>query len=159
MHVKSKEHPIMQNTIANDKLLEFVKEKEAVFAKNYKDMIKKGDTFVQYKPRHSMIFMKVNEVEHTEPMDFCIVTRHILDAKGLNVQRRFPMAAPNGEFFSFQPIQCKIHKEAVALMRDCDDKIKGSSSDSEKKSFAQKCRRKLVGLIKRNEMLNDTFGV
>ena len=138
----------MQNTVAIDSLSEDVKENEMVLAKGDKGIIKKGDTFVQYKPRHSMIFMKVNDVEHTETMDFCTVTWHMLDAKGLNVQSRFPMAAPNGVLSDFSPIGHKIHKEAVALMSDCDDKIKGSYSDSEKKSLAQNCRKKLVRMIK-----------
>lgn len=111
-------------------------------------MIKKGDTFVKHQPRQTMIFMKVNDVEHTDSMDFCTVTWHMFDAKGLNVQSRFPMAAPNGVFSSFAPIERKIHKDAVALMCDCDAEIKDSSSDSEKNSFAQKCRRKLIRMIK-----------
>lgn len=138
----------MQNTVAKDSLCEDFKENEMVLVKGNKGIIKKGDTFVQYKPRHSMIFMKVNDVEHTETMDFCTVTWHMLDAKGLNVQSHFPMAAPNGVFLGFAAIERKTHSEAVALMRDCDDKIKGSYSDREKKSLAQNCRRKLVNMIK-----------
>lgn len=140
----------MQNTVATDSLSEDFKENEMVLAKGDKGIIKKGDTFVQYKPRHSMIFMKVNDVEHTETMDFCIVTWHILDAKGLNVQSRFPMAAPNGVFSGFAAIERKTHSDAVALMRDCDDKIKCSYSDSEKKILTQKFRRKLINMIKMN---------
>ena len=133
----------MQNTIAKDTLREYVRGSEVV--------LKKGDTFVQYKPRHTMIFMKVNDVEHTEAMDFCTVTWYMLDAKGLNVQSRFPMAAPNGVFSGFAPIERKIHKETVALMRDCDAKIADANSEIEKKSLAQKCRRKLIRLIKQTE--------
>ncbi len=140
----------MQNTIAKDTFREYVKENEVVLAKDDKGMIRKGDTFVQYQPRHSMIFMKVNDVEHADSMDFCTVTWHMLDAKGLNVQSHFPMAAPNGVFSGFAAIERKTHSEAVALMRDCDDKIKGSYSDSEKKSLEQKCRKKLIRMIKCN---------
>ena len=140
----------MQNTVATDSLSEDFKENEMVLAKGDKGIIKKGDTFVQYKPRHSMIFMKVNDVEHTETMDFCTVTWHILDAKGLNVQSRFPMAAPNGVFSGFAAIERKTHSDSVALMRDCDDKIKCSYSDSEKKILTQKFRRKLINMIKMN---------
>lgn len=138
----------MQNTIAKDSLSKNVKENEMALAKGNNGIIKKGDTFVQYKPRHSMIFMKVNDVGHTETMDFCTVTWHMLDAKGLNVQSHFPMAAPNGVFLGFAAIERKTHSEAVALMRDCDGKIKDSYSDSEKNSLAQNCRRKLVNMIK-----------
>ena len=52
----------MQNTIAKDSLSKNVKENEMALAKGNNGIIKKGDTFVQYKPRHSMIFMKVNDV-------------------------------------------------------------------------------------------------
>ena len=121
-----------------------------MLVKDDKSMIRKGDTFVQYQPRRTMIFMKVNDVEDTESMDFCTVTWHMMDAKGLNVQSRFPMAAPNGTFSGFAAIERKTHSDAVALMRDCDDKIKGAYSDSEKKSLAQNCRRKLVNMIKTN---------
>ncbi len=140
----------MQNTITKDTLREYVMRNEAEPAKDDKSMIQKGDTFVQYRPGHIMIFMKVNDIEHTEAMDFCTVTWNILDAKGLNTQSRFPMAAPNGVFYNFAPIERKIHKDAITLMRDCDAKIKGASSDSEKKFLAQKCRRKLIRLIKTN---------
>ena len=138
----------MQNTVAKDTLSGYAREDVLVSAKGETGMIKKGDAFVQYQPRHNMIFMKVNDVEHTESMDFCTVTWYMLDAKGLNVQSHFPMAAPNGVFLGFAAIERKTHSEAVALMRDCDDKIKGPYSDSEKKSLAQNCRRKLVNMIK-----------
>ena len=121
-----------------------------MLVKDDKSMIRKGDTFVQYQPRRTMIFMKVNNVEHTESMDFCTVTWHMMDTKGLNVQSRFPMAAPNGAFSGFAAIERKTYSDAVALMHDCDGKIKGSYSDSEKKSLAQNCRRKLVNMIKTN---------
>ena len=134
-------------TIDKQTLREYVKENEVVLAKGDKGTIKRGDTFVQYEPRCAMIFMTVNDVEHTESMDFCTVTWHMLDAKGINIQRRFPMAAPNGVFFDFTSIQRKIHKEAITLMRDCDAMIKCASSDSEKKALAQKCRRKLIRII------------
>lgn len=130
----------MTNTSTEENLHNYFSESDEV--------ISKGDTFVQYQPRHTIIFMKVNDVEHTESMDFCSVTWHLLDIKGLNVQSHFPMAAPNGMFWGFAPIERTIHKEALALMRDCDAKIKVSSSDSEKKYFVQKCRRKLIRMIK-----------
>ena len=138
----------MQKSIAKDTLREYVMRNEVAFEKDDMSMIKKGDTFVQYEPRHTMIFMTVNDVEHTESMDLCTVTWYILDAKGLNVQSRFPMAAPNGVFCNFAPIERKIHKNAVTLMLDCDTQIKGASSDNEKKFLAQKFRRKLIRLIK-----------
>ncbi len=140
----------MQRTIVKETLREYVEENDVVLSKGYNGTIKKGDTFVQYEPRRTIIFMTVNDVEHSESMDFCTVTWHMLDAKGLNVQRRFPMAAPNGMFFCFTPIKRNIHKEAVILMRDCDVEIKAVGSDSEKKALAQKCRRKLIRLVKYN---------
>lgn len=146
--MKVNKHSIMQNTIGEDTLRECVMRNEVVLAKDDKGIIKKGDTFVQYKPRHTMIFMKVNNVEHTESMDLCTVTWYMLDAKGLNVQSRFPMAALNGVFLDFNSISCDVHKKALAIMRECDAKIKDSHSADEKKSLAQKCRRKLVKLIK-----------
>ena len=142
----------MQNTIAKDTLREYVKRNEVVLKKGDKGVIKKGDTFVKYQPRQTMIFMKVNDVEHTESMDFCTVTWYILDAKGLNVQSRFPMAALNGVFSSFVPIKRMKHKDAVALMRDCDAEIKSASTNSDKKALAQKCRRKLVRLVNSNSI-------
>lgn len=146
--MKQEETATMQNTAAKDTLRKYVKEDEIALTKGNEGMLKKGDTFVQYEPRHSIIFMIVNYVEHTKSMDFCTVTWHILDAKGINVQRRFPMAAPNGMFSGFLPIKRIIHKEAVTLLLDCDDKIKVANSDSEKKALVQKYRRKLIGLTK-----------
>lgn len=138
----------MQNTVAKDMLCGYAREDVLVSAKGETGMIKKGDAFVQYQPRHNMIFMKVNDAEHTESMDFCTVTWYMLNDKGLNVQRRFPMAAPNGAFLGFTSIECKVYKDAVALMRDSDAKIKGTCSDSEMKSLAQKCRKKLIRMVK-----------
>lgn len=58
--------------------------------------IRKGDAFVQMEP-HPLVFMEVNELEEsTENMDICIVTWYTFNEKGLNVQRRFPMAARDG---------------------------------------------------------------
>ena len=54
--------------------------------------IRKGDAFVQMNP-HPLVYMEVNEVEGcTDSMEFCIVTWYTFNEKGLNVQRRFPMA-------------------------------------------------------------------
>ena len=58
--------------------------------------IRKGDAFVQIEP-HPLVFMEVNELEEsTENMDICIVTWYTFNEKGLKVQRRFPMAARDG---------------------------------------------------------------
>lgn len=74
--------------------------------------IRKGDAFVQMK-LHPLVFMEVNEVEEsTENMDICIVTWYTLNEKGLNVQRRFPMAARAGKFSKFEPISRSLLKDA-----------------------------------------------
>ena len=81
---------------------------------------KKGDAFVEMAP-HPLVFMEVNEVEeYSVNMDICIVTWYMLDEKGLNVQRRFPMAARDGKFSDFEPISRKLLKEAKGLMRQYD---------------------------------------
>ena len=112
----------MRNTIAKDTLREYVMRNEVVLAKGDKVMIKKGDTFVKYQPRQTMIFMKVNDVEHTDSMDFCTVTWHMLDAKGLNVQSRFPMAHPMACFLVSPQLNVRytrmlLHLCVTAMLR------------------------------------------
>lgn len=110
--------------------------------------IRKGSTFVQYEPRKTLIFMIVNEVEERTPsMDFCIVTWYIIDYRGLNVQRRFSMAARDGEFSCFVLISRRLHRDAVSFMRQCDKEIKASETIDDKKLIASRCRCKLVKMI------------
>lgn len=110
--------------------------------------IRKGGTFVQYEPRKTLVFMIVNEVEERTPsMDFCIVTWHIIDYRGLNVQRRFSMAAPDGKFSSFVPIPRRLHRDAVSFMRQCDKEIKASNTVEAKMLLASKCHSKLVKMV------------
>ncbi|MBR2018263.1 MAG: hypothetical protein IKA00_13410 [Prevotella sp.] len=48
-------------------------------------------------------------------MEFCIVTWYTLNEKGLNVQRRFPMAARDGKFSNFEPISRSLLKFATPI--------------------------------------------
>lgn len=98
---------------------------------NITPRFKKGDAFVQMDP-HPLVFMEVNEVEGcTDSMEFCIVTWYTLNEKGLNVQRRFPMAARDGKFSNFEPISRSLLKEAKRLLRQYDADVKLSTVKSE----------------------------
>lgn len=113
--------------------------------------IKKGDTFVQYQQKRPITFVVINEVEESnERMDFCCVSWYSWYSHGINIQRRFPMAARDGQFFNFMSIPRKLFKEAVKLMRDCDAAMKAmdESEKEAKKSKYTSCRRKLVRMIK-----------
>ena len=113
--------------------------------------IKKGDAFVQYRQKRPITFMVINEVdESNEHMDVCKVSWYSWYSHGINIQRRFPMAARDGQFFDFTPIPGKLFKEAVKLMRDCDADIKtmDESEKEAKKAKYTSCRRKLVRMIK-----------
>ena len=108
---------------------------------------KKGDAFVEMAPR-PLVFMEINEVEKsTENMDFCIVTWYMLDEKGLNAQRRFPMAARDGKFSDFEPISRRLLKEAKSLMRQYDADVKQLTDRKEVKSLYQEYNRKLIELL------------
>ena len=89
---------------------------------------------------HPLVFMEVNEVEEsTENMDICIVTWYTFNEKGLNVQRRFPMAARAGKFSNFGPISRSLLKETKRLLRQYDSDVK------------------LPGLATSKEMLKSIF--
>ena len=109
--------------------------------------IQKGDAFVQMTP-HPLVFMEVNEVEgNAGNKDFCIVTWYLLDEKGLNVQRRFPMIAVDGEFCNYEPISRKLLKDAKSLMRQYDADVKLLTVKAEAKSLYNNYTRKLIKLL------------
>lgn len=108
---------------------------------------RKGDAFVEMPPR-PLIFMEINEVEKSpENMDFCIVTWYMLDEKGLNAQRRFPMAARDGTFSDFESISRRLLKEAKSLMRQYDADVKKVTDRKEVKSLYQDYNHKLIELL------------
>jgi hypothetical protein len=108
---------------------------------------RKGDTFVEMAP-HPLVFMEINEVkESAKNMDFCIVTWYMLDEKGLNVQRRFPMAVRDGKFSDFEQISRRLLKEAKSLMRQYDADVKKLIDGKDIKSLYQEYNRKLIELL------------
>ena len=114
---------------------------------NITPRFKKGDAFVEIAP-HPLVFMEVNEVEEsTENMDICIVTWYMLDEKGLNVQRRFPMAARDGKFSDFEPITRKLLKEAKCMMRQYDAEAQQLTDKKKAKSLCKEYNRRLIGLL------------
>ena len=109
--------------------------------------IRKGDAFVQMEP-HPLVFMEVNEVEDcTENMDICIVTWYTLNEKGLNVQRRFSMAARDGKFSNFEPISRSLLKETKRLLRQYDSEVKLLTVNAEAKTLYSKYTHKLIDLL------------
>ena len=106
-----------------------------------------GDAFVEMAP-HPLVFMEVNEMEDSfANKDFCIVTWYSLDEKGLHVQRRFPMAAVDGQFCNFESISRKLFKEAKSLMRQYDAAVKQLAEKKETKSLFNEYTRKLIELL------------
>ena len=113
--------------------------------------IKKGDTFVQYRQKRPITFMVINEVEESnEHMEVCKVSWYSWHSHGINLQRRFPMAAREGMFFDFAPIPRKLFREAVNLMRYSDAEMKAmdESEKEAKKAKYTSCRRWLGRMIK-----------
>ena len=109
--------------------------------------IRKGDAFVQMDP-HPLVFMEVNEVEGcTDSMEFCIVTWYTLNEKGLNIQRRFPMAARDGKFSNFEPISRSLFKEAKRILRQYDADVKLLTVKTEAKSLYNTYIHKLINLF------------
>ena len=63
------------------------------------------DTFVQYKPRHTIIFMEVLEVTDTiDTKEICNVSWYMVCKDEIIIQSDFPMCATDGEFVNFVPI-------------------------------------------------------
>ena len=109
--------------------------------------IRKGDAFVQMNP-HPLVYMEVNEVEGcTDSMEFCIVTWYTFNEKGLNVQRRFPMAARDGKFINFEPISRSLLKEAKRLLHQYDADVKLLTVKTEAKSLYDTYIHKLIKLL------------
>ena len=109
--------------------------------------IRKGDAFVQMDP-HPFVYMEVNEVEGcTDSMEFCIVTWYTFNEKGLNVQRRFPMAARDGKFSNFEPISRSLLKEAKRLLHQYDADVKLLTVKTEAKSLYDTYIHKLIKLL------------
>lgn len=116
-----------------------------------KPSIRKGDAFVQMDP-HPLVFMEVNEVEGcTDSMEFCVVTWYTFNEKGLNVQRRFPMAARDGKFSNFEPISRSLLKKAKRLLRQYDADVKLLIVKTEAKSLYDTYTHKLIGLLSNTE--------
>ena len=108
---------------------------------------KKGDALVEIAP-HPLVFMEVNEVEgNAGNKDFCIVTWYLLDEKGINAQRRFPMVAVDGEFCNFEPISRNLLKEAKSLMRQYDAEVRQQTDKKKAKSLYKDYNRKLIELL------------
>ena len=109
--------------------------------------IRKGDAFVQMEP-HPLVFMEINEVEgNAGNKDFCIVTWYLLDEKGLNTQRRFPMVAVDGEFCNFEPIPRKLLKDAKSLMRQYDAEARLLTDKKKAKALCKEYNRKLTEML------------
>ena len=109
--------------------------------------IRKGDAFVKMAP-HPLVFMEINELDEAlGNKDFCIVTWYLIDEKGLNVQRRFPMVAVDGEFCNFEPISRKLLKDAKSQMRQYDADVKLLTVKAEAKSLYNNYTRKLIKFL------------
>lgn len=116
-------------------------------APKQKHRFKKGDAFIELTP-DSLIFMEINDVEDsTENMVFCIVTWYMINEKGLNAQRRFPMAARDGKFSNFEPISRRLLKEAKGVMHQYDTSVKQLNDYSLIKSTYNDYCCKLIDLL------------
>ena len=114
---------------------------------NITPRFKKGDAFVGMAP-HPLVFMEINEVKgDAGNKDFCIVTWYSLDEKGINAQRRFPMAAVDGGFCNFEPISRSLLKDAKSLMRQFDVEVKQLTDKEDAKSLLREYTRKLIELL------------
>lgn len=123
--------------------------------------MKRFDTFIQYKPRHTIIFMEVLEVEEvTEWREICKVRWFLLDKKGLNVQSNFRMCTADGKFANFVLLPRRAFLEAVRLMKQMDKEQKLLKADSTDDTgdmairlLYVNTRRKVVRIINANENL------
>ena len=117
--------------------------------------IRKGDAFVQMDP-HTLVYMEVNEVEGcTDSIEFCIVTWYTFNEKGLNVQRRFPMAARDGKFSNFEPISRKLLKDAKSLMRQYDAEARLLTDKKKAKALCKEYNRKLTEILPMSKKNRD----
>lgn len=78
---------------------------------------------------------------------FLSVTWYMVDVKGLNVQRRFSMAARDGKFGGFDPIPHKTLKEAKSLMRQFDAEVKQATTQKDGKRLCDEYEQKLIELL------------
>lgn len=109
--------------------------------------LKKGDGLVLCEPE-SITFMEIDEVdESTDSMDFCTVSWYTLDIKGVNIQRRFPMAARDSKFCNFRPVSSKALKEAKKVIRDFNSKIKSMLLSNSIQRHYKECSSYLRNLI------------
>jgi hypothetical protein len=116
---------------------------------------KKGDAVVQMDP-HPLVYMEVNEVEGcTDSMEFCIVTWYTFNEKGLNVQRRFPMAARDGKFSNFEPISRSLLKDAKSLMRQYDAEARLLTDKKKAKALCKEYNRKLTEILPMSKKNRD----
>lgn len=118
---------------------------------------KKGDAFVQCD-YVSITFMEINEVDQsTDSMDFCTVTWYCSEKEGVNIQRRFSMAARDGKFCNFEPIARNILKEAKKAIREFEAKVKSLNNQNEIQQHYTNCSKYLRRLIGDEVETDESF--
>ena len=107
------------------------------------------DTFVQYKPRHTIIFMEVLEVTDTiDTKEICNVSWYMVCKDEIIIQSDFPMCATDGEFVNFVPIPRHSFLEARRLIKKIRKEQmfvpkNDKTAPSEFKQAYRKARRKI----------------
>ena len=115
------------------------------------------DTFVQYKPRHTIIFMEVLEVTDTiDTKEICNVSWYMVCKDEIIIQSDFPMCATDGEFVNFVPIPRHSFLEARRLIKKIRKEQmfvpkNDKTAPSEFKQAYRKARRKIIQIIKKKE--------
>ena len=105
------------------------------------------DTFVQYKPRHTIIFMEVLEVTDTiDTKEICNVSWYMVCKDEIIIQSDFPMCATDGEFVNFVPIPRHSFLEEQMFVPKND-----KTAPSEFKQAYRKARRKIIQIIKKTQ--------
>ena len=113
------------------------------------------DTFVQYKPRHTIIFMEVLEVTDTiDTKEICNVSWYMVCKDEIIIQSDFPMCATDGEFVNFVPIPRHSFLEARRLIKKIRKEQmfvpkNDKTAPSEFKQAYRKARRKIIQIIKK----------
>lgn len=113
------------------------------------------DTFVQYKPRHTIIFMEVLEVTDTiDTKEICNVSWYMVCKDEIIIQSDFPMCATDGEFVNFVPIPRHSFLEAIRLIKKIRKEQmfvpkNDKTAPSEFKQAYRKARRKIIQIIKK----------
>ena len=114
-------------------------------------------TFVQYKPRHTIIFMEVLEVTDTiNAKEICNVSWYMVCKDEIIIQSNFPMCATDGKFVNFVPIPRRSFLEAVRLIKKTRKEqmlvLKNDKTvQSEFKQAYRKARRKIIQIIKKSQ--------